>query len=171
VSVAQRIGAPSGSIYHRFASRDVMAASLWLRTVERFQVGWSAAAVGDDPVDAARAAARYVITWSRDNLVDAQILLVHRSTDLLTGAWPEELVRANREQRSNIERSLLHLSRRLGAFTKPDQRRVIFAVIDIPYGAVRQSLSRGRPPTLEVEQLVDDAVCGVLAKLTRGDHP
>ena len=35
-AVARSLSAPSGSVYHRFASRDHLAAALWLRTVERF---------------------------------------------------------------------------------------------------------------------------------------
>jgi AcrR family transcriptional regulator len=36
-SVTQHLGAPIGSFYHRFASRDVLLAELWLTTVLAFQ--------------------------------------------------------------------------------------------------------------------------------------
>ncbi|MGI8552143.1 MAG: TetR family transcriptional regulator [Dehalococcoidia bacterium] len=42
-ALAAAIGAPTGSIYHRFRSRDLLMAELWLRTVERFQAGFLAA--------------------------------------------------------------------------------------------------------------------------------
>jgi hypothetical protein len=42
-SVSERLGSPTGSFYHRFASRDVLLGSLWLRTVLDFQTGISAA--------------------------------------------------------------------------------------------------------------------------------
>ena len=42
-SVTQHLGAPIGSFYHRFASRDVLLAELWLTTVLAFQEGFVAA--------------------------------------------------------------------------------------------------------------------------------
>ena len=41
--IATSVGAPVGSVYHRFASRDVLMAELWLRTITRFQDGYLAA--------------------------------------------------------------------------------------------------------------------------------
>ena len=36
-ALSERIGAPVGSVYHRFPSRDVLLAELWLKIVESFQ--------------------------------------------------------------------------------------------------------------------------------------
>jgi AcrR family transcriptional regulator len=52
-SVSERLGSPTGSFYHRFASRDVLLGSLWLRTVLDFQTGISAALDADDALGAA----------------------------------------------------------------------------------------------------------------------
>jgi AcrR family transcriptional regulator len=41
--IAERLGAPTGSIYHRFNSRDLLLARLWFRTVRRAQEGFVAA--------------------------------------------------------------------------------------------------------------------------------
>ena len=35
-SIARSIGAPSGSIYHRFASREHLIGALWVRTASRY---------------------------------------------------------------------------------------------------------------------------------------
>ena len=72
-AVADRLGAPSGSIYHRFRSRDLLAASLWLRAVERFQDAVLPALEEHDVTTAARRSAATVLEWSRTNLVDAQL--------------------------------------------------------------------------------------------------
>ena len=37
--IAQEIGGPTGSIYHRFASREELLATLWIRSIKRFHVG------------------------------------------------------------------------------------------------------------------------------------
>jgi AcrR family transcriptional regulator len=52
-SVTQHLGAPIGSFYHRFASRDVLLAELWLTTVLAFQEGFVAAIEAGDGLAAA----------------------------------------------------------------------------------------------------------------------
>jgi AcrR family transcriptional regulator len=42
-AIAESVGAPTGSIYHRFRSKDVLLAELLLQTVEGFQAGFEAA--------------------------------------------------------------------------------------------------------------------------------
>lgn len=167
VAVAEHLRAPSGSIYHRFASRDLLAASLWLRAVERFQRDWLQALAGDGPHDAARRSARHIVSWSRDNLDDARLLLLHRADDLVAGEWPIELAARNRAQRRNVDNAIAMLCRQLGARSPADRVRVRFAVVDVPYAAVRGSLVQGHPPEPALEAIVDDAVAGVLAHFAR----
>ena len=130
--VADWLGAPSGSIYHRFRSRDVLAASLWLRTVQRFQDRWVDAVDHPDPREATRSASLHVLDWSRHHMSEAALLLLYRSSDLLTGDWPSELIQHNERLRSQFDRGLGELSRRLGAVSPVEHRRVLFAVVDIP---------------------------------------
>ncbi|MEO6469436.1 MAG: TetR/AcrR family transcriptional regulator [Acidimicrobiia bacterium] len=165
VAVAQHLGAPSGSIYHRFASRDVLAASLWLRAVERFQTAWLDSVGHEDPGEAVRRGARCVLTWSRDHLDDARLLLLFRSRDLIHGDWPAALERDNRRLRAQLDRKMRDLDDRLGAVTPTERRRVRFAAMDIPYGAVRGPLGRGRAPEPELDAMVDDAVVAVINRL------
>lgn len=165
--IADRLGAPSGSIYHRFRSRDILAASLWLRAVERFQDGWLDAVRHDDPRGAARMAAMHVLSWSRDHLDDARLLLLYRSDDLLNQGWPPELTQRNHQQRARIDKAIGALCDRLGAATAAERRRVIFAVIDIPYGAVRRPLAAGKRPPRELDAFVDDAVVAVIEGIGR----
>lgn len=163
--VARDLGAPSGSIYHRFASRDFLVASLWLRTVDRFHDAIAPALDRPDGRHAVRGVALGVVSWTSANPLDAQLLLLHRSSDLLRAGWPEELVARNRAQRGRVEEMVAALSGRVGATTVEQMRRVAFATIDIPYAAVRGHLSRGEPPPAGTEALVLDAVDGVLAGL------
>src|SRR6478736_6571049 len=71
-SISQRLKAPTGSFYHRFASRDVLLGNLWLNTILDFQHGVSAALDADDGL----AAALHTPRWSRDHLDEARLLLV-----------------------------------------------------------------------------------------------
>src|SRR6266850_1310087 len=52
-AITERLGAPVGSFYHRFASRDVLLGELWLRTVLDFQRGIAAALDAGDGLRAA----------------------------------------------------------------------------------------------------------------------
>ena len=68
-------------MYHRFASRDHLAASLWMRTVERFDDEVVAAMAGPgDPLEVAAAVAIRVVEWSIENPLDACILTMFRHT-------------------------------------------------------------------------------------------
>lgn len=164
-SAAKALGAPSGSIYHRFPSRDILVASLWLRAVERFQTGVFSAMAGPDPLDAAVNAARYVVQFSRDDFDNARLLLIHRSSDLLIAGWPDEVVGRNRAQQARLKEAMSDLQTRLGADDRAKQQRVRFAVIDVPSGAVRGPLSAGRKPSRDVEDLVAEAAIAVLQPL------
>src|SRR5258707_11498536 len=53
LSVTERLRAPSGSFYYRFASRDVLLAELWLATALAFQDGFVAAIKRSDGLAAA----------------------------------------------------------------------------------------------------------------------
>ena len=57
--IAERSRAPSGSLYHRFGSRDNLVALAWLRAVHRFQGGFLEALEADDPYDAVKRAVRW----------------------------------------------------------------------------------------------------------------
>ena len=52
-SVGERLGSPTGSFYHRFASRDVLLGTLRLRAVLEFQIGIGTAPDAGDGLRAA----------------------------------------------------------------------------------------------------------------------
>src|SRR5437588_12546903 len=80
-SITERLKAPTGSFYHRFASRDVLLGELWLQTVLDFQQG-SAAAL--DAGDGLRAAL-HTPAWVREHLDEGRLLLLYHRDDLVQG--------------------------------------------------------------------------------------
>jgi AcrR family transcriptional regulator len=85
-AIARRLGAPSGSIYHRFASREELLVRLWLRSVSRFHQHYLAA--GDDP-DPQRALLRMAVcvaTFTRDHPSDAVAMTLFRQSRLIQDA-------------------------------------------------------------------------------------
>src|SRR6476620_9553977 len=91
--VARAVGAPSGSMYHRFPTRAALCGELWIRTEERFHAGFTAAlSTSTDPQQRCVAAARFSVQWCRDHPVEAQVL--RTGADALSAAdWPVELTR------------------------------------------------------------------------------
>ncbi len=83
-NIAAAVGAPSGSIYHRFESA-IMFARLWIRTVRRAQPGFVAALANPDLITGARDAVLHVPRWSRGHLSEAMVLLLYRRGDLARG--------------------------------------------------------------------------------------
>ncbi len=168
-AVAGTLGAPSGSLYHRFATRDALAAALWVRTVRRFQEGYLIRLRDPDPLTAALGAAAHVVTWSRDHLEDARLLLLFRSRDLLRGDWPAASKRDTETLRRRLRAGLDDLQAALGARNPDARQRVSFAVVDVPYAAVRPFLVAGRPPPRAVDGLVAETVEHVLGPLIDRD--
>src|SRR5260370_30281327 len=87
-SVTERLGAPSGSFYYRFASRDVLLAELWLATALAFQQGFVAAIDAGDGL----AAALHTPAWVRAHLDDPRLFLLHHRDDFVQGDWPKPLL-------------------------------------------------------------------------------
>src|ERR1700746_4217117 len=71
-SVTQRLRAPKGSFYHRFASRDALLGELWLETALAYQEGFVAAIESGDGL----AAALHTPPWARLHLDDGGLRIV-----------------------------------------------------------------------------------------------
>ncbi|MFA5707434.1 TetR/AcrR family transcriptional regulator [Mycolicibacterium sp.] len=161
--VVTALGAPSGSVYYRFANRDLLAAEVWLRAVQRFQAGLAPAIGVPDPIEAAVRGALHVLEWSRANRADASVLMLYRPRDLLPDGWPTAVRPRNDAQLARVSAVLSDLARRLG---DADPLRLRFAVVDVPYAAVRPALLRGNPPESALDDLVEATVRTTLAHPT-----
>jgi AcrR family transcriptional regulator len=143
-AIAEGSGAPTGSIYHRFGSRDELIAKLWIRAVYRSQASFLAALEQDDAKAAALAAAISIIDFCEEHPDDAQLLVAFRREDLIKtipeGPLADELEELNRP----VERAVVQLARRLyGRRTRAALDRTLLAVFDLPYGAARRYLITG----------------------------
>lgn len=162
-AIAAGLGAPIGSIYHRYASRELLLAHLWIRTVREFQQGFLAALCNEDLDAAADDAALHVVRWSRGHLPQAQLLVLHRR-EALAARWPDELGGQLAELNTSVESALKDFARgRYGRAGTAEQQRVVFALVDVPGAGVRRFLLKGRPPPTSVDHLVTAASRCVLA--------
>jgi AcrR family transcriptional regulator len=142
-SVTERLGAPSGSFYYRFASRDVLLAELWLSTAMAFQEGFVAAIKAGDGL----AAALHAPVWIRANLDDACVFLLHHRNDFVHGAWPPSLAARVARQGRRIDSCYQRFARdALGGVDAERLRIARFMLADIPKAAVSPHLQSREPP-------------------------
>jgi AcrR family transcriptional regulator len=152
--IARRLGAPTGSIYHRFESKDLLLAHLWMRTVRRAQAGFLRALGGDDLEAAARDAALHMLHWSREHRAEASLLLLHRAEDL-AHRWPEELGEEASSVNDEMREAVRGFTRRrFGRLTPLRLQAVTFALVDVPYAACRRYLLAGQDPPPSLDGLV-----------------
>ncbi|MFE3198071.1 TetR/AcrR family transcriptional regulator [Embleya sp. NPDC059237] len=150
-AVAAEAAAPVGSVYHRFASRDLLLARLWVRTVQRFQEPFLAALADPDPERGADRAIRAVLDWAREHPDQARVLLLHRREDLVAH-WPNELGRDPAGINDALREALRAYTRaRFGRVSPAGLERVTFALVDVPYAALRRHLGAGRTPPRSIE--------------------
>jgi len=158
-AIRDELGAPTGSIYHRYGSIRHILAEAWLSAVESFQAGFLTALDGGG-IDGALFTPR----WTRANPLESRTLLCYRREDLVAGKWPGQV-------KGRADRLGRELSAGIGEFTarhfvapSAEQRALVrFAVIDMPCAAVRPYLEAGTP----VPQFIDDFIRRAYAALMK----
>jgi|GEM_PF-55325 len=170
-NVAEALGAPSGSIYHRFASRDELVARLWVRTVREFQVGFLQALDEPDVEDGARAAILHTPTWTVEHPTEARLLLRYRHEDLIAH-WPDTVGLDEAHLNAPVANALKAFTRRRFETVAPTTLRgVRFALVDIPYSAARSHILGESPFTPTGKDLLVAASTAVLAQLGHALRP
>jgi len=159
--VAERLKAPKGSFYYRFASRDALLGELWLTTVLAYQQGFVSAIESGDGL----AAALHTPAWVRRNLDDARLLLLYSRHDFAPGDWPAALRRGVREQAERLEGCLRTFARQtFGRTGRSELRRATFVLAEVPIAAVRQHLERREPPPRLVDELIAETYRAVTTR-------
>jgi AcrR family transcriptional regulator len=159
-SISARLKAPTGSFYHRFASRDVLLSELWLQTVLDFQQGISVAL---DAGDGLRAAL-HTPAWVRAHPDHARLLLLYDRRDFVQGKWPEKLRERVAEMTQRMETGSQRRARVIfAAGGREEVRLAQFLISEVPVAAVRQHLVRGERPPLLVDRLIRTTYRAVVA--------
>lgn len=149
--INDRLQAPKGSFYYRFASRDLLLGRLWLTAALAYQDGFVAAIEAGDGL----AAALHMPAWVRLNLDDARLLLLYSRHDFVQGEWPAPLKKAVADQARRFEKCLERFAREsLGSAARDNIRIAQFVLADAPIAAVRPHLHRREAPPLLVDELI-----------------
>jgi len=160
-SVTGRLGAPVGSFYHRFASRDVLLANVWLNTALAFQTGFVAAIKAGDGL----AAALHTPIWVRSHFEDARAFLLYHRDDFAHGNWPKDLkgrvVRQGRRVDAAYKRFACDTFGGVGA---NELQLARFVLAEVPKAAVGPYLRQGLAPPTIVDEMIGTAYHALVGK-------
>lgn len=162
-AIASRLGAPTGSIYHRYRSREHLLAEVWLTVVEQFQDGLVSSLEGDDVEEAAIEAALFIPRWVRQHPTESRLLLLHHRNDFVKSSWPEEV----KERAARLEPQLSdglrrYCRRRYGDESEANLLRLHFAILDVPYGAIKPYAQADSFPPTQVDEWIRKTCQAVL---------
>ncbi|MCA9491275.1 MAG: TetR family transcriptional regulator [Myxococcales bacterium] len=129
--VARLAGAPSGSVYHRFAGRSALLARVWLHALTSFEDAWWS--VAEHEVDPGAVAAA-PLRWARSEPQLAAILARHGRRSFVEG--PERATIEAHEARL-LGRWELLSARFLGDASPESLARTRFALATVPLAAIR----------------------------------
>lgn len=159
-SITERLKAPVGSFYYRFASRDLLLGELWLQTVLDFQQGITTALNAGD----ALGASLHTPAWVRQHVDEARLLLLYHRDDFGEGGWPQHLRDGVAAQTRQIEAGIIHFARLVfGREGAGELRRAQFLLAEVPVSVVRQHLRRREPPPSLVDDLIRATYHAVIA--------
>ena len=155
-SVAHHAGAPTGSVYHRFDSREELMAATWLSAAASFQAGLLQALRGPSQPPGLEGAL-FAVRWARSQAMAARLVILYRRQDFFIAVPPR--------LRPEAERLTAELDEALSAFAQESlgggglaaKERAAFLLIDLPSAAVRRYLSAGISPPPGVEDFVRQA--------------
>jgi AcrR family transcriptional regulator len=160
-SVTERLGAPTGSFYHRFASRDVLLANVWLGTALAFQTDFVAAIKAGDGL----AAALHTPNWVRDNFEEARAFLLYHRDDFAHGNWPEYLKERVVRQGRRVDAAYKRLARdTFGGVGANELRLARFVLADVPKAAVGPYLRQGVAPPTIVDEMIETTYHAIVGK-------
>ena len=161
------LDAPSGSIYHRFPSRDVLLGRLWLSKAAFFQGRFVAALRDPDPWNAGREAALSLPRSVRADFAGARIMLLHRRDDFLSASWPADMSDEAVRLRQQVDEAINDITRRLFGRVAPKTLRLTtFAILDVPFAAVHRHVANGTTPPGYVDGLIDQAYSALVRRRT-----
>jgi AcrR family transcriptional regulator len=160
-SVTERLGAPTGSFYHRFASRDVLLANVWLGTALAFQTDFVAAIKAGDGL----AAALHTPIWVRHNFEEARAFLLYHRDDFAHGNWPQDLKDRVVRQGRRVDAAYKRLARdTFGGVGANELRLARFVLADVPKAAVGPYLRQGVAPPTIVDEMIETTYHAIVGK-------
>ena len=159
--VTALLGAPSGSIYHRFPSRHELFVAAWMRTVRQFHATFADVAGIDDPVGAIVATGLLIPRFCRAHPAEARMLTLFRYANLMSDP-PAGLASELAVLNDPVAAHLTALTRqRYGRVRKRGLALVALAARDTPYGMVRGHIGG------EIPEWMDEPIAAAVRAIAR----
>jgi len=173
-ALAERTGAPSGSLYHAFGSRNELLGRMWLRAANRFldlqrtavseHLG-EGAGYDDDAVAATVAAASTPAALAAQSPATAKLLLEHRRETIVDEGLPEPLT----TELQALDDQLLQIMRTLASalFGRRDRRAietVTACIVDLPTALLSSRHKRAIDPLTILEAAVRGVLTGAASE-------
>jgi AcrR family transcriptional regulator len=158
-AISRRVGAPTGSLYHRFESRSAILATAWVAVHGQFVATLAPPLRDGRGLDAALA----LVSWARADAVRARFLLLNEPGDLFGDVPPPgDLGAEIRRQEDTLDAAFLTLvsagQAAVGLLDAPiageGAARARFLVFDGPIALVRPHLLAGSA----IPDFVDEVV-------------
>jgi AcrR family transcriptional regulator len=150
-AIARRVGAPVGSVYHRFESRAAILATAWSLIHGDFVARLAPLLEAGLGLEAALA----IATWAREDLRRARFLLLNETGVLLEDAPPPALLAEIGAQEAALDRAFMA---GLGAFGDVQDPSHLasgrFIIFDGPIALLKPHLLAGATPPGWVDGLI-----------------
>jgi AcrR family transcriptional regulator len=164
--IAGQAGATTGSVYHRFASIDVIAATAWVEAATEYQRSFARSLQGRALFDVVLAGALHTPEWSRGNLIRARVLLRFDAGNFDSADLPGPLRGQVQRLRKDLRKAVAALLRR---FTPADRERsahlLQFLLAEMPLAAVKPHLIKNQRPPAYVDSFIRQSIEGFREEL------
>ncbi len=153
--IAKAAGAPTGSIYHRFSSRDVLLGEVWLSAAESFQSGFIDLLNANGTEPEIDDVALYSLRRVRAHPVEARVLLLHRREDFLDDKWPETLKMRAEKLGHQLLTARRNFCERIFGWTNAQTLAVAsYALMGAPLAAAKPYIENNQKPPPFVDELI-----------------
>jgi hypothetical protein len=129
-----------------------------------FQNRFAAALAQPDAAAAGLDAALSLPRSARADFAGARIMLLHRRDDFLAGRWPADMTAEAARLKHQVDEAMNDIARRLFARASAQALRLAnFAILDVPFAAVRRHVAANEQPPAYVDELIAKAYAAVIA--------
>lgn len=159
-AIARRVGAPTGSIYHRFESRSAILGAAWNAAYASF-TGALAPLLHEGR---ARDAALAILPWSGEDDRRARFLLLNDPLTLFEDAPPPAPLRAELDRLEEAFDGAFRAcvaARGDGTLRDEELARAKFLIFDAPIAILRPHLLKGGPLPPFVERMIEELHLGM----------
>jgi AcrR family transcriptional regulator len=166
--IARRVGAPTGSIYHRFESRSAVLGAAWNAAYASFVHALAPLLRAGQPREAALA----ILPWSRENECRARFLLLNEPVTLFEDTPPPAPLRAELERLEDEFDGAFRAcvaARGDGAVRDEALARAKFLIFDAPIAILRPHLTRGGTLPPFAERMIDELHAGMPLLVARDE--